>query len=267
MGEVKVYLVVGIVLIGVGIVWLTIRKRKGYTTIYTKYAPAYSSSENNNPVLGAPIPNSYSQRPIITNPILEYQRRSGSGMDPVTFRDPIRGPTNSGPIYIDEDLDSQLGPYPGKPMGVPVPMGTLKETNERYSGRNELARWLNNMWRWLGPRSTPFYGSVYINAPFPSINSFTARGTIEGWGSPVGWEKAGILTSRGTTDIILNLYRRPIAPAQDVWEYQVEDADGFIIKLTDTYLEDGDIVKHVIGKSTLGPWVVHMFAQNKWVWV
>ena len=53
---------------------------------------------------------------------------------------------------------------------------------------------------------------------------------------------------------LLNLYRRNIAPLQDLFKYTVQDKDGFIIPLKETYLEDGDTVPEVIGKEVDGPW-------------
>lgn len=183
------------------------------------------------------------------------------------------------------------GPSPGDPrgMGVPVPSGSLKFYNERYNPdqfklpnphfppggappgvyrdprlaqtqSGELPYYptgtvdSGDFYKPYGPNAnmnvTPFFGSVNSYSPFPEIIS--------------PWEKAGILTSRGD---ILNLFRRPIAPLQDLWEYQVQDKDGFIIKLANRYIEDGDRVNGIIGKEGLGPWTAHIFVQNKYVWV
>lgn len=102
----------------------------------------------------------------------------------------------------------------------------------------------------------PFYASVSSYAPFPEINT--------------PWEKVGLLTTvNPENDDILNLYRRPIAPLQDLFDYAVQDKDGFIIKLRGVrgVLEDGDIVPEVIGKENLGPWKVNNFVKDKYVWV
>jgi hypothetical protein len=118
----------------------------------------------------------------------------------------------------------------------------------------------------------PFYGSVDSFAPFKEVRT--------------PWEKVGLLTSfehnkhdscdkndseckrrhfEGDREL-LNLYRRPIAPLNDLWEYNVQDKNGFIIPLRNrTYLEDGDIVEHVIGKG--GPWKTQMFLNNKYIWM
>jgi hypothetical protein len=99
--------------------------------------------------------------------------------------------------------------------------------------------------------NVPFFGSVNSYAPFPEINT--------------PWEKSGILTSLHGKEQILNLYRRPIAPLQDLWEYQVQDKNGFVIKLHTTYIQNGDIIPHVTGKD--GAWKVHDYVQNKYIWV
>jgi hypothetical protein len=108
----------------------------------------------------------------------------------------------------------------------------------------------------------PFYGNVDAYAPFQEINS--------------PWEKAGILVKHDGGNLgdhhleknheLLNLYRRAIAPVQDVWEYTVQDKNGFIIKLENRkFIENGDVVDHVIGKG--GPFKAHVFVQNKYIYV
>lgn len=101
----------------------------------------------------------------------------------------------------------------------------------------------------------PFFSSVNAFAPFPEIDS--------------SWEKIGLLTTKDSTDsTILNLYRRPIAPLQDLFEYAVQDKNGFVIPLSTTsYLEDGDIIPFVQGKESMGEWKARIYVNNKWVWM
>jgi len=109
---------------------------------------------------------------------------------------------------------------------------------------------------YTGFGDVPFYTSVNSFAPFPEINT--------------PWEKVGLLTTvNPQNDAILNLYRRPIAPLQDLFDYAAQDKDGFIIRLKDVrgVLENGDIIPEVIGKESLGPWKVHNFVNDKYVWV
>lgn len=262
------------------------------------------------------------------HPILRYQEENSGFTIPASIGDAIRIPTSIGPIYSSYGRDggglgtyqqsysppgtSGAGPYPGEPMGVPVPMGSLRYYSERYNptqfrlpnpnfnpvydgspgiynpivykGNTELEaspRVLlpqqtlptqqtlasDQYFRPYGPNAptdVPFFGNVNAYSPFPEIVN--------------PWEKAGILTSMpqntlehnrniSNDDRILNLYRRPIAPVQNLWEYQVQDKNGFVIKLNNKYIEDGDIITHIIGKEGLGPWRATIFVQNKYIWV
>jgi hypothetical protein len=271
---VNIYLLAGTITLAAIVAYIV--TRKGRASYASGYAPAYTPTST--PTLGTPNYNGWGGNDTQSHPVLNYQRNQSTDLLqewPVNYGDPIRGSNVAGPM-------STPGPYPGKPMGVPVPAGTLKETNERYaplsntnstSGpgfKNMIGYWYRKLfsggpaidptsadfYRPYGPNvpinTTPFFGNVDAYAPFPEVLT--------------PWEKAGILTSRNG-DILLNLFRRPIAPSQDLWEYQVEDKDGFIIKLENKYIEDGTIVRDVLGKADMGPWVAHIFVQNKYVWV
>lgn len=242
------------------------------------------------------------------HPVLAYQYMHDNAINPANLGDPIRIPDVAGskdglygaPKNFLDSLTIDRG-------SVPVPMGSLKMTSERYNKDmfrfNPLATgtaatptqptrdnfsiapvtpgytsanrdqknvtlpgsllprqtnpYSSNFFRPYGPNvpvePVPFFGSVNAYAPFPAVEN--------------PWEKAGILTSVGG-DQILNLYRRPIAPLQDLWEYQVQDKDGFVIKLENVkYLEDKDLVPFIVGKVGMGPWKVHIFVQNKYIWV
>ena len=230
------------------------------------------------------------------HPVLSYQMAHNQGIVPASIGDPIRIPDVAGPmgLYTDRDrfynsrvirpdarpynLDAP-GPYPGLPIGVPVPAGALKATEglypypytPGYGARRGIGEDFpyqqrpvtsGDFFRPLGPNApSAFVGSVDAYAPFPEVNT--------------PWEKAGILTAthshshgHSQKNEILNLYRRPIAPMQDLWEYQVQDKDGYVIKLDRVkYLEDGDLIHDIIGKQGLGPWRAHVFVNNKYVWV
>lgn len=131
-----------------------------------------------------------------------------------------------------------------KPMGVIVPKNTLKQYADRYN--HQFTR-LNR------GRDSNFIGSSYnyglrqVDTPF---------------------EKIGIMTSvnLSLSKEILNLYSRPIAPLQDIWEYQVEDKNGFIIELENVrYIENGDIVYHIDGKE--GSFKAHIYSSSQYVYV
>ncbi len=188
------------------------------------------------------------------HPTLKYQRKASRGTVPAVLGDPIRPYPSSGPSLI----------------GVPVPQGSLKLSNERtgypfHSQRRPLAPadyfkpyGLNSdLSRDVIVTDTPFYRGYISSAssysPFPEVSS--------------RWEKIGMLqTTDRMDDTILNLYRRPIAPLQDLFEYSVQDKDGFIIPLRETkYLEDGDIIKNIRGKESKGSWKVNNFVKNKWI--
>jgi hypothetical protein len=228
------------------------------------------------------------------HPVLAYQYMHDKAINPANLGDPIRIPDVAGPQSSYGTIRNFIDSLSISRDSVPVPQGTLKMTSEKYNKDqfrfNPLAHGTlatvksteafsvtplgvglpyqnhpssGDFHRPYGPNSqqvgdVPFFGSVNAYAPFPEIVN--------------PWEKAGILTStvirKGGEDEILNLYRRPIAPLQDLWEYQVQDKNGFVIKLENVkYLENGDLVQHVIGKQGLGPWKVHIFVTNKYVWV
>jgi hypothetical protein len=244
------------------------------------------------------------------HPVLAYQYMHDMAINPANIGDPIRIPDVAGPTSMYGGVSTFVDALAvNRPNAVPVPMGALKATSEKYNkdmfrfnplAAGTIAQPLfagrpgvgpqqegfgmvpvaalgpggvtppgaplpyqgnpisSDFLRPYGPNvpvtDVPFFGNVNAYAPFPEIVN--------------PWEKAGLLTSESKKDQILNLYRRPIAPLQDLWEYQVQDKNGFVIKLEGTrYLENGDIVHHVIGKDGLGPWKVHVFVQNKYIWM
>ena len=157
-------------------------------------------------------------------------------------------------------------------QGLPVPAGSLRETNEDYRGTwgwsdsHGSDGTISNPGGFFRPyggrtgHSTGFFGSASSFSPYPEIAS--------------AWEKVGLLTTTETSGpnvgkgVILNLFRRPIAPMHEVWEYRVEDRDGFFIVLPNqNEIRDGDEIPSVVGKGDLGPWKVSLFVKNKWIWV
>jgi hypothetical protein len=172
------------------------------------------------------------------------------------------------------------GPMVGVPMGIPVPAGTLKETSEKYDA--PFYRALRPLEsddffkpydrRQRSPKivvsDKPFYRrktSSSPNLPFiSSVNAFAPKREVD-----TKWEKMGIIQTVDPNDnTIMNIYRRPIAPLQDLYEYAVQDKDGFIVPLVGiAYLENGDIIKSVPGRESLGPWKVNIYVTNKYVWM
>lgn len=134
------------------------------------------------------------------------------------------------------------------PTGV-APRGAFKETSEKY--------WAFN--RSPSPDGGFFkpYGVGTISSQ-PSFSPFPEAGGE--------WEKVGILTQDGATGegTIMNVFRKPIAPLQDLFQYTVQDRDDFIIRLNSTgLLEDGDKVTDIPSKA--GTWTFTDYVKSKWV--
>ena len=134
------------------------------------------------------------------------------------------------------------------PMGVPVPEGVLRDyPNYPYptGGPGSIS-------------SSQFVGSTYFG-PAPPVTA------------PSAWVKLGILVNdvsanagRPKDQKILDLYGREIAPAQELYQYQVKDKNGFFIPLNQNwYLEDGDIINNIPGKP--GRW--RIVNEKRYVWV
>lgn len=341
-----------------------------HDNIESQYSNPYLSIREKHPVLAYQYAHDKGINPANIGDPIRSPMIGGGAMglygEPTSFSDSLlfsRGsfPTGLGPKGRDEDLiagpgnsrenysregdgyarrreaySNGEGPYPGKPMNVPVPANSLKISNEQYNpdmfrfsklaqgtigtavplhvngvplpgvgayssgsasygaaertaalgygGNNNRGGYnmpytgggmpeyvtppgadlppqtrplySGDYFRPYGPNipvsNVPFIGSVNAYAPFPEVNN--------------PWEKAGVLSSQSGKERLLNLYRRPIAPLQDLWEYQVQDKNGFVIKLNAKYLQNGDIVHHITGEEG-GPWKVHDYVQNKYIWV
>jgi len=286
------------------------------------------------------------------HPVLAYQREASYDTHPASWGDPIRplgissGPSMSSfsanpsrgeyktgtyiPAYEMNGPESN-GPAPGMMMNVPVPAGSLKESNEKWDypfyyqqkplqpydyfkpyGPNQ-----NSMQQGLVYADTPFYkrnlmpggdsrvyrpysgasniygdaygdaynnthgnsfgNNIYPGSPRPALG-YTGSGAIPFVSSvssyapfpevTTEWEKIGMIQTVDPKDnTIMNLYRKPIAPLQDLYQYMVQNKDGFVIPLNHVnYLENGDIVGHVQGFESLGPWKANVYVNNKWVW-
>lgn len=82
------------------------------------------------------------------------------------------------------------------------------------------------------------------------------------------WEKVGVLTTTSDTDdTILNLYRRPIAPMQNLFEWSVQNVDGMVIQITLNDPKDGDVLQSVPGMESKGSWNVKLYSKNQYVLV
>lgn len=148
-------------------------------------------------------------------------------------------------VYTSTPL-SGTGSYSVTSSVIPVQRGALKDFEE--TANNYPA----------SPYFRPYVTSV--NAYFPEPINFTG-------GIYPPTEKIGILTDDMGT--ILNLYRKAIAPRQQLFEYFIQDKYNFFIPLRGTrYLEDGDIVDSVDGKVTpAGGWKVKIYVNDKYIYV
>ena len=164
-----------------------------------------------------------------------------------------RMPTTQTPFFTPGNWNSQ--PLYGTTPWNNVQYGIRSNPYDRMSGgitaTNFFYPWGPN---WVQSQSVPFISSVNSYAPMPRV--------------PGNFEKVGLLTkvgSSGSGKDILNLFQKPIAPLQDLFEYQVENKNGFVIPIDAKYLEDGDTVANVSGLG--GPWKVNLFNQNKYVYM
>lgn len=141
-------------------------------------------------------------------------------------------------------------------QGVPVPAGTLKKTKDlgKYGSFTSFGSPFPY-------QNKPLISQDFVTSPQIYVGNVDSKFPLQE--VRTSWEKIGILTKENE---ILNLFRRPIAPMQELWEYQVQDKDGFVIKLNEKkYIENGDVIPNIIGKS--GPWKAHVFTENKYVLV
>jgi hypothetical protein len=111
----------------------------------------------------------------------------------------------------------------------------------------------NNYNNHNGNNSIPFISSVDSFAPFPEVQS--------------NWEKSGMIQTVDPSNTeIMNIYRKAIAPLRDIFEYSVQDKNGFVVPLKETYLEDGDIIHSIPGREALGKWRYNDYVRYKYVW-
>ncbi len=82
------------------------------------------------------------------------------------------------------------------------------------------------------------------------------------------WDNVGITsTVDKDDDTILSLDKRAIDPYREWYEYRVIDKNGIVIPLKATLIEDGDILDEIVGKEGKGAFKVHLFDQNKLVYI
>lgn len=253
-----------------------------------KYEPIVIEKQYSRPYIDA-VSSAYEKREIARafNTLQNAVNPSELG-DPIIYprtSGPVSSPSFTGVLVYDE---RNPGPRVGEKMNVPVPQGTLAQYSYPYNkylissrmpafqrafaptsqGQGPDFPWSqrplesNDFFKPYGPNTPPnfpsFVGNVSSFAPVPEVIT--------------PWEKAGLLISEtdypsgSSKPQLMNLYRRPIAPLQDLWEYNAQDADGFVIRLDQKrFLENGDVISHIPGKP--GTWKVNLPSDNKYVWV
>jgi hypothetical protein len=301
------HIIIGVIVVGLAImVLMYFRSPNGegyddnlYENVYTP-----SNSRSSHPTLKYQRDASYMNTPANWGDPIRYPMLTGPSYGNSEERTHRVG---SYKRAYDQGVLSSIGDggpptFVGRPIGVPVQNGNLKRTSEVYRGPfyppfqepsgsfdgrfspsgssidelRQLGRPLesNDYFRPYGPNNfqdisvadTPFYRRGYVPKsaffgtsdayyPFPEVNT--------------PWEKIGILTTvNPSEDTILNLFRRPIAPLQDLFEYTTQDKNGFVIPLERRALiENGDIIERVRGYESKGPWKANVFVNNKYIWV
>lgn len=198
------------------------------------------------------------------HPVLQYQRDASYGTHPANWGDPIRplsigaspstsnfAPSNAGNVFSNHAhaYNNQGGPHVGYPMGVTVPEDAIKIPPGGV----------------IAPISYPL--PAITSLPFPISYPYPQVTSIPFPAMRRGWIKLGLLTSH-KGNIMLTLYGMPINPSQSLFQYQIEDKNGFVIPLSQTdELEDGDVIPHVVGYDGFGPWKITMYSKYRWVYM
>ena len=240
----------------------------------------------------SPHPTEREELPKRQHPVLEYQRQASRDTVPANYGDQIRfqgSNTGPSPSRFRTEGGKQYayplggGPYPGGFLGVPVQQGNLKISSERYGApfyyqNNPLISY--DFFKPYGPNSPSMQNEVNF-ADIPFYNK-PSRGVITGDVPFVGsadsfapfpevdtkWEKVGIIqTVNPNNNAIMNIFRKHIAPLQDLFQYTVQDKNGFVVPLKETYLEDGDIIESVPGRESLGKWKFNDYVKYKYIWM
>lgn len=232
---------------GNGVVLLLVGAAVGIALwIITRPKPQHSPHKN---VENSPLEKIYDKVTKTPLPDLAVARR------PRAARKILETPPTPPPTFYTQDH------YDG-PMGVPVPEGVLRDYASAGGLRADLRSYPNYPYPLTGGggpgviSSSQFVGSTYFG-PAPPVDTT--------------WVKLGILvndvsanTGRPKDQKILDLYGREIAPAQELYQYQVKDKNGFFIPLNQNwYLEDGDVINNIPGKP--GRW--RIVNEKRYVWV
>lgn len=125
-----------------------------------------------------------------------------------------------------------------------------------YSQTQPVLNPRNGFVDWVFPPSSgkPVIGSVNQYAPLPEFTT--------------SYNQVGYLKSSDETKTkLLTLYRRPISPQQDMYEYKIFDNENKItipLRNVNGYLENNDEVGPIAGQGTQ-KWIAVIDSENKFV--
>lgn len=98
-------------------------------------------------------------------------------------------------------------------------------------------------------------GGIYTT---PETRSYYRSATIP----ERRWQKVGVLTGDNDT---LNLYARPSTYNEDIWQYQIEDKDGFFVDIGEMQnLKNGSTIENIPGKSSVGVWKANIYKRDSY---
>lgn len=209
-------------------------------------------------------PKNISKRTTSSKGILTASELQKETSYPIKYRRDYPFPYEDIP-YDYEDFGYSYGlvevPRPA------VSKGALKYFSDKYKYRNYYGK------DYLLP--TKFVTSLDTEL-VNNLNYYTSEKLPPGDPNPYGiyqpvdtpWDKVGIATSIDENDnTTLTVYKRAIDPYREFYQYIVEDKNGIVIPLKQTYLEDNENIGKIVGKESKGDFKVHLFGKDTYVYV
>ncbi len=206
-------------------------------------------------------------------------------------------PVEEMPFIYNENLDNNIQPNSPRYKKLVVPRGALKATSEKYNKYNiRSASYPGNL-QYPDQSSYPeefYYDNINPSLPkdkfydkyvtpalldqpqfympptanmISSVNRYVPLKEVN-----TPYETIGRLRSNDENNHkILRLRRRPIAPLQDLYEYDVYDAKNKLhipLRGVSGYLVDGDVIPASTLKSEgNADWTAEIDKENKYVYV
>ena len=201
---------------------------------------------------GGPYPGGF-----IGVPVQQGTMKLSSERDGIPFHSGFAGRGYGEPINEPDPFIGSPYPYQNQPLvsyDFFKPYGPNQPSMQKEIVYADTPFYNKPREALVGNGSIPFVGSVDSFAPFPEVLS--------------SWEKVGMIqTVNPDSNAIMNAYRRAIAPLRDLFQYSVQDKNGFVVPLKETYLEDGDIIQSVPGRESLGKWKFNDYILQKYIWM